>query len=241
MTDGAQNAASEIHRVEFDHQTITKTTDKAHNNTTNKSSKNNNPAKNNNYTKSPAQLANPDKVFDSNCTIHYKNISCKLSLPKNPNEVSNNFTPLVKLGKAIATCGDSCQSSDFYRVKDASGVIRPGTMTLVLSGAGQGKSSFLRLLSNRIPLTSGQVTYNGRNFEEAEEEGCDLRKMTQYVDQVDTHLVCSRFICFLHFPLFLIHFVFAHCIGIIFTTTPISSRLLHFIHSFSLRFIKRPL
>jgi len=140
------------------------------------------------YSKSPAELAYPEKVFDSNCTICYRDISCKLSLPKDANEVKNNFTPVVQVVKAIGTCGESCQGKDFYRIKDASGIIRPGTMTLVLSGPGQGKSSFLRLLSNRIPLTSGTVAYNGRTFDQAAEEGCDLRKMTQYVDQVDTHL-----------------------------------------------------
>jgi ABC-type multidrug transport system fused ATPase/permease subunit len=143
------------------------------------------------YSKSPAELANPGKVFDSNCTICYRDISCKLSLAQDVDEVKNNFTPAIQLAKAIGTCGKSCHGNDFYRIKDASGIIRPGTMTLVLSGPGQGKSSFLRLLSNRIPLTSGTVAYNGRTFDQAAGEGCDLRKMTQYVDQVDTHLVCS--------------------------------------------------
>lgn len=57
-----------------------------------------------------------------------------------------------------------------------------------MSGPGEGKSTYLRALANRIPLTAGQVVYNGRNFDQAAKEGVDLKKMTQYVDQVDTHL-----------------------------------------------------
>jgi len=94
----------------------------------------------------------------------------------------------VNLFDACRTKGASCAKKDFYRVKDVSGVIRPGTMTLVLSGPGEGKSTYLRALANRIPLTSGRVAYNGRNFEEAQAEGVDLKKLTAYVDQVDTHL-----------------------------------------------------
>jgi ABC-type multidrug transport system ATPase subunit/ABC-type multidrug transport system permease subunit len=139
------------------------------------------------YSQSPAQLSHPGHTFDSNVTICYRDVNVKLSVPKT-STVRNILSPVGDLFNAAVSCGASCQGKDLYRIKDVSGIIRPGTMTLVLSGPGEGKSSYLRALANRIPLTSGRVVYNGRTYDDATREGVDLTKMTQYVDQVDTHL-----------------------------------------------------
>ncbi|RLN73279.1 hypothetical protein BBJ28_00022469, partial [Nothophytophthora sp. Chile5] len=45
-------------------------------------------------------------------------------------------------------------------LRDASGVLKPGTMTLVLGQPGSGKSSLLKLLSGRFPAARN-VTVEG--------------------------------------------------------------------------------
>jgi ABC-type multidrug transport system ATPase subunit len=98
------------------------------------------------------------------------------------------ISPLVNAAKFIGTCGKSNAKKTFYRAENISGVVKPGTMTLVIAPPGHGKSTYLKLLANRLPVQSGKVAYNGRSMDEAAAEGVDLKKMTQYVDQVDTHL-----------------------------------------------------
>ena len=119
-------------------------------------------------------------------TICYRDMTVKLRVP-DEQRVVNVLSPVTDLFRAIGTCGASCARNDFYRIKDVSGVIRPGTMTLVLSGPGDGKSSYLRALANRIKLSGGRAVYNGRNFDEAAKEGIDLVKASNYCDQVDVH------------------------------------------------------
>ena len=51
-------------------------------------------------------------------------------------------------------------------LRNASGVLKPGTMTLVLGQPGSGKSSLMKVLSGRFPIEKnvmieGDVTYNG--------------------------------------------------------------------------------
>ncbi|ETM31927.1 hypothetical protein L914_20573, partial [Phytophthora nicotianae] len=51
-------------------------------------------------------------------------------------------------------------------LKNVSGTLKPGTMTLVLGQPGSGKSALMKLLSGRFPKdknisVEGEVTYNG--------------------------------------------------------------------------------
>ncbi|TMW65968.1 hypothetical protein Poli38472_003733 [Pythium oligandrum] len=73
---------------------------------------------------------------------------------------------------------------------EISGVFRPGTMTLVLGQPGSGKSSLLKVLSGRFPVTKntslqGSVTYNG--VHQGMLNGL-LPQFVAYVTQDDKHL-----------------------------------------------------
>ncbi|RLN47005.1 hypothetical protein BBJ29_010094, partial [Phytophthora kernoviae] len=74
-------------------------------------------------------------------------------------------------------------------LRNVSGVLRPGTMTLVLGQPESGKSSLLKVLSGRFPATKnvtveGEVTYNGAT----QNELCSrLPQLVSYVDQHDKH------------------------------------------------------
>jgi ABC-type multidrug transport system ATPase subunit len=125
---------------------------------------------------------------NSDLTIAFKDVSYSVQVPLEKDSYETFISPLVNTAKAIGTCGKSNAKKTFYRSKEISGVIKPGSMTLVIAPPGHGKSTYLKLLANRLPLQSGKVAYNGRSMDEAAAEGVDLKKMTQYVDQVDTHL-----------------------------------------------------
>ncbi|TMW65969.1 hypothetical protein Poli38472_003734 [Pythium oligandrum] len=72
---------------------------------------------------------------------------------------------------------------------EISGVFRPGTMTLVLGQPGSGKSSLLKILSGRFPISKdikfdGMVTYNGAPRLALTHH---LPQFVSYVTQHDTH------------------------------------------------------
>ncbi|TMW67917.1 hypothetical protein Poli38472_007589 [Pythium oligandrum] len=74
-------------------------------------------------------------------------------------------------------------------LKNVSGVFKPGTMTLVLGQPGSGKSSLMKILSGRFPMSghvqlSGDVTYNGAPTDEMRKR---LPQFVSYVTQRDTH------------------------------------------------------
>lgn len=74
-------------------------------------------------------------------------------------------------------------------LKNVSGVFRPGTMTLVLGQPGSGKSSLMRLLSGRFPITKnvtveGKMTYNGVEWHALTQK---LPQFVSYVPQSDNH------------------------------------------------------
>lgn len=75
-------------------------------------------------------------------------------------------------------------------LRDVSGVFRPGTMTLVLGQPGSGKSSLMKMLSGRFPMSSdilvdGEISYNGKTQSEIIQR---LPQVVSYVPQHDQHL-----------------------------------------------------
>ncbi|EGZ08354.1 pleiotropic drug resistance protein ABC superfamily [Phytophthora sojae] len=74
-------------------------------------------------------------------------------------------------------------------LRDVSGVLKPGTITLVLGQPGSGKSSLMKLLSGRFPQDKsvsieGEVKYNGTS---AAELRARLPQLVSYVPQRDKH------------------------------------------------------
>jgi len=59
---------------------------------------------------------------------------------------------------------------------------------LILAAPGHGKSTYLRMLANRIILRQGRVLYNGRTSTECITAGIDVNKAVQYMEQVDIHI-----------------------------------------------------
>ncbi|KAE9252780.1 ABC transporter G family member 34 [Phytophthora fragariae] len=69
-----------------------------------------------------------------------------------------------------------------------SGVIKPGSLTLILANPGAGKSTFLKALAGKLKSSAktklgGQVLYSGLRGDEI-----DLIKLAGLVDQTDNHI-----------------------------------------------------
>ncbi|ETL41718.1 hypothetical protein L916_07359, partial [Phytophthora nicotianae] len=69
-----------------------------------------------------------------------------------------------------------------------SGIIKPGTLTLILANPGAGKSTFLKALAGKLQNSSktklgGQILYSGLKGDEI-----DLIKLVGMVDQTDNHI-----------------------------------------------------
>ncbi|GMI88964.1 ATP-binding cassette G31, PLEIOTROPIC DRUG RESISTANCE 3, pleiotropic drug resistance 3 [Hibiscus trionum] len=72
-------------------------------------------------------------------------------------------------------------------LKDISGVVRPGRMTLLLGPPGSGKSTLLLALAgkldNKALKVSGDITYNGTKLDEFY-----VRRTSAYISQTDNHI-----------------------------------------------------
>ncbi|KAK8584756.1 hypothetical protein V6N13_138705 [Hibiscus sabdariffa] len=71
-------------------------------------------------------------------------------------------------------------------LKDASGIIKPGRMTLLLGPPSSGKTTFLLALAGKLDSTLkllGTVTYNGHNMNEFVPQ-----RTAAYISQHDLHL-----------------------------------------------------
>ncbi|KAI3678493.1 hypothetical protein L6452_37788 [Arctium lappa] len=71
-------------------------------------------------------------------------------------------------------------------LKDISGSIKPGRMTLLLGPPGSGKSTLLLALAGKLDTSlkkSGTITYNGHEFHEF----C-VQRTSAYISQTDNHI-----------------------------------------------------
>ncbi|OQR86560.1 ATP-binding Cassette (ABC) Superfamily, partial [Thraustotheca clavata] len=70
-----------------------------------------------------------------------------------------------------------------------SGVLKPGTMTLLLGQPSSGKSSFMKMISGRFPMhkniaVGGELTYNGAEASTIKQQ---IPQVTAYMNQRDFH------------------------------------------------------
>ena len=122
-------------------------------------------------------------------TITYHNLAVSVEISDTAGQVETLIAPIQRLATQMTNgCASGIGHHSFARLTGATGCIRPGTMTLVLAPPGHGKSTFLKALAQKLPLDADDdavgVRYNGRSMAQATAEGCDIRRLCQYVDQV---------------------------------------------------------
>ncbi|XP_023639206.1 ABC transporter G family member 38 [Capsella rubella] len=99
--------------------------------------------------------------------------------------VMNSFVNVIKgIGTRIGVL--RVHKKRISILKDVSGIIKPGRLTLLLGPPGSGKSTLLKALSGKTETglkSTGKVTYNGHELNEFVPE-----RTAGYVDQYDVHL-----------------------------------------------------
>lgn len=106
-------------------------------------------------------------------------------------ELAKTPFKMLKMGIQMAR-GEQVgeKKSEFKILNQVDGVIKPGTMTILISPPGHGKSAFFKALANRLPkgAVTGDIRYGGYSFEEAASKNIHIGHLVQYVDQLDQHL-----------------------------------------------------
>lgn len=69
-----------------------------------------------------------------------------------------------------------------------SGVLSPGTATLIIGSPGAGNTTFLKLLSGRIKVQHPeQLLYNGQTVDQLHKSGVMLQRLVSYCYETDVH------------------------------------------------------
>lgn len=102
----------------------------------------------------------------SDLSITYKDVSVIVQVPEQARGFETMASPFINTAKFIATLGKSARKKDFYRLHTVSGIVRPGTMTLVLAPPGHGKSTFLKTICGRLKHQGGDLYFNGRTSQQ---------------------------------------------------------------------------
>jgi ABC-type multidrug transport system ATPase subunit len=103
------------------------------------------------------------------------------------------LTP-VSLARSAARLASRAPDTSTRRVTlldGCRGALRPGSLTLLLSPPGHGKTTLLKALAGLVPpaaVEGNGITYNGLTAQQLAAQGTQLKLLANYVDQLDTHL-----------------------------------------------------
>ncbi|TMW67516.1 hypothetical protein Poli38472_011136 [Pythium oligandrum] len=120
--------------------------------------------------------------------VRFKNISVSVDVMVSSEQKTQD---LPTMANALKKIGRSKKQHKITKhiLKDVNGVFKPGTLTLILGQPGSGKSSLLKILAGRFPVTKnvsmeGEVTYNGTQQHDI---NMRLPQYVSYVTQRDNH------------------------------------------------------
>jgi ABC-type multidrug transport system ATPase subunit/ABC-type multidrug transport system permease subunit len=118
--------------------------------------------------------------------VRFENLSFSAEVPL-PKKASDQGTVGAYLEKVFTPWR---KQATFHKdvLHPMSGIIKPGSMTLILANPGAGKSTFLKALAGKLQDNSktkigGEVLYSGLRGEQI-----DLIKLVGLVDQTDNHI-----------------------------------------------------
>ena len=113
--------------------------------------------------------------------------STLMSVARAPVRIMAGLLSVLKSKKEASPLNSSHPGlSDFKVLENVSGVLRPGTLTLLIAPPGHGKSAFMKALTGLLPhkALSGKITYSGMSAEDAKKNGIHIGSLAQYVQQV---------------------------------------------------------
>lgn len=124
-------------------------------------------------------------------SVRFRNVDLKARIPvasaaNNGAEIPTIWTQIVKTGTKCVAKSTVVEKQILHGV---TGAFKAGHITLVLGQPGSGKSSLMKLLSGRFPMSSnielsGDIKYN--DMTRSELLPC-IARVVAYVDQRDVH------------------------------------------------------
>lgn len=120
-------------------------------------------------------------------TLEYRNVCVETDALVGDGGNPTVWNSFKSLGSKLL-CAGGLATKPMSLLKDVSGVIKPGRLTLVIGPPGSGKSVFLQLLSGRLRehkglRRSGSIKYNG-----VEMEDFVVQRTAGLVEQFDYHI-----------------------------------------------------
>ncbi|KAL0737801.1 hypothetical protein Bca4012_014011 [Brassica carinata] len=120
--------------------------------------------------------------------VRFENVNVTTEAFEGSRAVPTVINSYLTAAKGVATKIGVLQSkkATISILKDVSGIIKPGRMTLLLGPPGSGKSTLLKALSGKIESglkCTGKVTYNGHEMHEFVPE-----RTAAYIGQYDVHM-----------------------------------------------------
>jgi ABC-type multidrug transport system ATPase subunit len=118
--------------------------------------------------------------------ISFQDLSYTLSVPLTDTKVHNLVSAVVDAAKKPFQ--GKASTTILQALTPTTGLIRPGTMTLILAPPGHGKTTLLKALSGRLSHDSGLTgTVKFNNLTEAENlaRGLHVSRLCAYVGQSD--------------------------------------------------------
>lgn len=124
--------------------------------------------------------------------IDYRDLSVSFQVPENYLSVKTVGSMLLHLPNLIWDKLAGRQTvRTFNGLFSCSGLLKPGTMCLILAPPGAGKTLLLKALAGQLhgdAKVSGKVRYNGYTKEELLQNGIHVDRLSSYVDQIDSHM-----------------------------------------------------
>eukprot|EP00644_Phytophthora_capsici_P005485 jgi/Phyca11/512023/fgenesh2_kg.PHYCAscaffold_117_\ len=116
--------------------------------------------------------------------VRFENLSFSVQVPA---KVGAHATVGSNLAK-VFTPWEKVPMKTKHALHPMSGIIKPGSMTLILANPGAGKSTFLKALAGKLQDNAkteigGEILYSGLRGDEI-----DLIKLVGLVDQTDNHI-----------------------------------------------------
>uniref|UniRef100_A0A2N9FTW1 ABC transporter domain-containing protein n=1 Tax=Fagus sylvatica TaxID=28930 RepID=A0A2N9FTW1_FAGSY len=120
--------------------------------------------------------------------IRFENLTVEAESYVGSRAIPSVFNYYLNLTEGIAKCLHIVRSrkEKFSILRNVSGIIKPGRLTLLLGPPGSGMSTLLKALSGKLDSElkiSGKVTYNGHEMHEFVPP-----RTSAYISQYDVHL-----------------------------------------------------
>ncbi|KAG2885856.1 ABC transporter G family member 31 [Phytophthora cactorum] len=123
--------------------------------------------------------------------VRYKNLSVTADITITEDVTAKSEIPTLynTVARSLARMSPMRRVVRKEVIKNASGVFKPGTITLVLGQPGSGKSALMKMLSAQFPVESnisveGEITYNGVPQKDIIKR---VPQFVEYVPQSDKH------------------------------------------------------